>query len=69
MPWPDHALSFQADREVLIATPAVLKWLRLAVLLERGMTVIYPALFVLFAAVYWAVFLTAYSARTPETEG
>ncbi|KAF0294705.1 Gamma-aminobutyric acid receptor subunit beta [Amphibalanus amphitrite] len=60
---------FQADKEVLIATPSVIKWLRLAVLLERGMTVAYPALFVLFTAVYWAVYITARSSHIePESD-
>ena len=58
----------QADKEVLIATPAVLKWLRMAVFLERSMTIIYPTLFILLVAVYWSIFLTAYNARGPESE-
>ena len=54
---------------MLIATPAVLKWLRMAVFLERSMTVIYPALFALFAAVYWAVYITARNTHpVPEEE-
>ena len=58
----------QADREVLNATPAVLKWLRMAVTLEQSMTVIYPTLFILFVAIYWSLFLTAYSAQTAEVD-
>ena len=54
---------------MLIATPAVLKWLRLAVMLERGMTVAYPALFALFASVYWAIYIAARSAHVePESD-
>ena len=54
---------------MLIATPTVLKWLRLAVALERGMTVAYPAMFVLFTSVYWAVYITARSSHVePESE-
>ena len=59
---------FQADKEVLIATPTVLKWLRMAVFLERSMAVLYPALFVLFTAVYWALYLTARNSH-PVPEG
>ena len=58
---------FQADREVLIATPAVLKWLRMAVFLERSMSIVYPTLFMLMVAIYWSIYLTSYHSRTPES--